>query len=121
MTTKPTYQIISVIDYASLEYDPNELEPIPDGMEQSPAILRIFQILDAHLKSIYPREGVFVDSHTTVCYNPDNLNNRVLPDLYFAFDVDPQAIRRRKLYSALGGRKASGFCPGNWLGKHFSE
>ena len=39
-----------------------------------------------------------VDSHTTVCYNPDNLNNRVLPDLYFAFDVDPQAIRRRKLY-----------------------
>ena len=38
MTTKPTYQIISVIDYASLEYDPNELEPIPDGMEQSPAI-----------------------------------------------------------------------------------
>ena len=29
MTTKPTYQIISVIDYASLEYDPNELEPIP--------------------------------------------------------------------------------------------
>ena len=98
MTTKPTYQIISVIDYASLEYDPNELEPLPDGMEQSPAILRIFQILDAHLKTVYPREGVFVDSHTTVCYNPDNLNNRVLPDLYFAFDVDPQAIRRRKLY-----------------------
>ena len=98
MTTKPTYQILSVIDYASLDFDPNEPEPLPEGMEQNPTILRIINILDAHLKSLYLPEEVFIDTNTPVCYNRDNLNDRVMPDIYIAFDVDAPAIRQRKLY-----------------------
>ena len=98
MTTKPTYQILSVIDYDSLDFDPNEPEPLPEGMEQNPAILRFINIIDAHLKSLYPPEEVFIDTNTPVCYNRDNLNDRVMPDVYIAFNVDAQAIRQRKLY-----------------------
>ena len=98
MTTKPTYQILSVIDYASLDFDPNECEPLPEGMEQNPAILRIINIIDAHLKSLYSPEEVFIDTNTPVCFNRDNLNDRVMPDVYIAFNVDAQAIRQRKLY-----------------------
>ena len=98
MTTKPTYQILSVIDYDSLDFDPNECEPLPEGMEQNPAILRIINIIDAHLKSLYSPEEVFIDTNTPVCFNRDNLNDRVMPDVYIAFNVDAQAIRQRKLY-----------------------
>ena len=98
MTTKPTYQILSVIDYASLDFDPNESEPLPEGMEQNPTILRFINIIDAHLKSLYSPEEVFIDTNTPVCYNRDNLNDRVMPDVYIAFNVDAQAIRQRKLY-----------------------
>ena len=98
MTTKPTYQIISVIDYDSLDFDPNECEPLPEGMEQNPAILRIINIIEAHLKSRYLLEEVFIDTNTPVCYNRDNLNDWVMPDVYIAFDVDAPAIRQRKLY-----------------------
>ena len=98
MTTKPTYQILSVIDYASLDFDPNESEPLPEAMEQNPTILRIINIIDAHLKSRYLPEEVFIDTNTPVCYNRDNLNDRVMPDIYIAFDVDSPAIRQRKLY-----------------------
>ncbi len=98
MRIKPTYKVISDIDYHKLEYDPNELEPLPEGMEQNHVIFRIFQIIEAHVKRLYSSENVFVDSNTTLCYDPGNLNRRVLPDLYFAFDVDSAAIRRRKLY-----------------------
>ena len=98
MTTKPTYQILSVIDYANLDFDPNEPEPLPEAMEQNPTILRIINILDAHLKSQYPPGEVFIDTNTPVCYNRDNLNDRVMPDVYIAFDVDAPAIRERKLY-----------------------
>ncbi len=81
MTTKPTYQIITEIDYDSLEFDPNECEPLPEGMEQNPIILRIIQMVETHLNTLYPPESVFIDTNTPICYNPANLNNRAAPDL----------------------------------------
>ena len=40
-TGRLTYQYITDIDYASLDYDPDEPEPLPDAMEQD-HILRDF-------------------------------------------------------------------------------
>ena len=98
MTTKPTYTIVSDIDYSKLDFDPHEKEPLPEAMEQNPVILRIIQLAEAHLKNIYPPETVFIDTDSNVCYDPDNLNTRVQPDVYIALDVDAAAIRQRRLY-----------------------
>ena len=35
---------------------------------------------------------------TNICYDPRNLNVRIVPDVYVAFGVDAEAIRPRKLY-----------------------
>ena len=86
MVTKPTVRVqpdrrYPVVDPASL---PDTLEPLPDGMYQNPHFLDAVLILGAHFSS---RPDVFVDGNTIVCYNPDNLNDRVLPDCYVAFGV----------------------------------
>ena len=98
MTTKLTYTILGDIDYASLEFDPDEQEELPDAMFQDPIIARIRSIIVGHVERLYSPESVLHSSNTPLCYNPANLNNRVLPDLYLAFEVDAMAIRRRKLY-----------------------
>ena len=98
MTIKPPYAILSDIDYDSLDFNPDEFDELPDAMFQDPIIARIRSIVVGHVERLYPPETVLHSSNTSVCYNPANLNNRVLPDLYLAFDVDALAIRRRKLY-----------------------
>ena len=98
MTIKPTYTILSDIDYDSLDFNPDEFDELPDAMFQDPIIARIRSIVVGHVERLYPPETVLHSSNTSVCYNPANLNNRVLPDLYLAFDVDALSIRRRKLY-----------------------
>ena len=101
MATKPTYHVyrdITVIDYDKLDFDPNEPEPLPDAMEQNPAIFKILHVIDAHLKSLHLPESVFLDSNTNLCYDPADPNRRILPDLYFAVGVDAEAIRRKRMY-----------------------
>ena len=100
MTTKPvhTYTIKSHIDYSSLEYDPDDPEPVPDGMFQYPIFGQIFYILEYHFESLGRQEYIFRNSNTFICYDPNNLNVRVAPDFYLAFDVDARAIMERKLY-----------------------
>ena len=86
------------IDYASLSFNPDEPEPLPEAMYQYPILLEILPILGAHLNRLYSREGVFHGSNTFICYDPDNLNVRVGPDFYFASGVDAPAIEGTKLY-----------------------
>ena len=86
------------IDYASLSFNPDEPEPLPEAMYQYPILLEILPILGAHLNRIYDQEGVFHGSNTFICYDPDNLNVRVGPDFYFASGVDAPAIEGTKLY-----------------------
>ena len=86
------------IDYASLSFNPDEPEPLPEAMYQYPILLEILPILGVHLNRLYSREGVFHGSNTFICYDPDNLNVRVGPDFYFAFGVDAPAIEGTKLY-----------------------
>ena len=70
-------------------------EPMPDGMQQNPHILYVMQILADVLTD---RLDTFADTNTIVYYDPTNRNRRLQPDVYVAFDVDADAIRRRNGY-----------------------
>ena len=68
---------------------PGEREEVIDGMFQNPNILDAATILEARYRD---DPTVFVDAGTVICYNPENLNDRVFPDCYVAFDVPAGAI-----------------------------
>ena len=86
------------IDYASLSFNPDEPDPLPEAMYQYPILEEILPILGAHLNRLHSREEVFRSSNTFICYDPNNLNVRVGPDFYFASGVDAPAIEGTKLY-----------------------
>ena len=86
------------IDYASLDYNPDEPEPMPDAMEQEFVVQEILGIMHSRFTGFKTRPDVFLSSNTILCYDPSNLNVRRQPDIYLAFGVDQAAIRRRKLY-----------------------
>ena len=86
------------IDYASLEFDPNEIDPPPDSMEQNLELVEVLNLLFARCTDFGRRPDVFLDRETNICYDPSNLNVRAAPDVYIAFGVDAAAIRPRKLY-----------------------
>ena len=97
-TTMLPYHEQGVIDYARLDYDPNEPVLKPDAMEQNLQLQEIFGLLRAHVTDFNRRPDVFLDANTIICYDRRDLNVRVSPDVYLAFGVDAQAIRPRKLY-----------------------
>ena len=86
------------IDYASLEYDADETEVPPDHMEQNLQIHEVMGHLFAHFTDFHRRPDVFIDTDTNICYDPNNLNVRIAPDVYLAFGVDSEAIRSRQIY-----------------------
>ena len=86
------------IDYARLDFDPDERELPPDAMEQELAVQEMLGLLAGHFTDFGERPDVFLSSNTILCYDPDNLNIRVAPDVYLAFGVEARAIRPRKLY-----------------------
>ena len=104
MTTKATiftmlpYRRQGEIDYASLDFNPDEKELPSDHMEQNREIVAVLNLLCARFTDFGRRPDVFLDFETNICYDPGNLNVRVAPDVYLAFGVDAEAIRPRKLY-----------------------
>ena len=86
------------IDSASLDYNPDEPEPMPDAMEQEPVIQEILGIMGSRFTDFGNRPDVFLSSKTILCYDPSNLNVRRQPDIYLSFGVDQAAIRRRRIY-----------------------
>ncbi len=86
------------IDYARLDYNPDEPVRKPDAMEQNPQLFAIYQLLAAHFTDFHRRPDVFLDANTILCYDPDDLNVRISPDVYLVFGVEARAIRPRKLY-----------------------
>ncbi len=104
MTTKPVkfkvlpYRHQGEIDYAALDFNPDEKELPPDHMEQSREIHEVIGVLMAWFTDFWHRHDVFLDTDTNICYDRSNLNARVAPDVYIAFGVDAEAIRPRKLY-----------------------
>ncbi|MDE2786013.1 MAG: Uma2 family endonuclease [Chloroflexota bacterium] len=86
------------IDYASLEFDPNEKNVTLDAMEQNLELAEILGLFRARFTDFNQRPDVFLDNETFICYDPSNLNVRIAPDVYLAFGVDAAAIRPRKIY-----------------------
>ena len=86
------------IDYASLDCNPDDPEPMPDAMEQEFVVQEILGIMHSRFTDFKTRPDVFLSSNTILCYDPANLNVRRQPDIYLAFGVDQAAIRRRRLY-----------------------
>ena len=86
------------IDYACLDYNPDEPEPMPDAMEQEPVIREILGLLGSRFTDFGNRPDVFLSSNTILCYDPTNLNVRRQPDIYLSMGVDQAAIRRRRIY-----------------------
>ena len=102
MTTKQSYKMLPYqlggeIDFAALDFDPFEPEPLPDAMIQNPYLFDFIPILAGCYDS-NSRPDVFLDSNTFICYDRSSLNVRVGPDFYIAFGVDSRAIRQRALY-----------------------
>ena len=106
------------IDYAALEYNPDEPEPVPEAPEQEPIVREIFNILASRFADFWQRPDVFISSNTILCYDPSNLNVRRQPDIYLAFGVDQSAIRRRKLYLPWEAGKPPDLASGGGLRKH---
>ena len=107
MTTKSALQnregrLYPVVDPASLP----SLQPLPDAMQQENHFLDTVSTLRAHFSS---DPSVLVSGNTIVCYDPDNLNRRVLPDCYITFEVDPIAIREQNGYLIWQVGKAPDF------------
>ncbi len=100
-TTAPPYPYPEdgVIDYDRLDFDPFELEPLPESMEQNPIIVEMVYTLVARFASFEWRGEVFIDHNSDICYDRRNLNVRIRPDVFLAFDV-PEGldIHARSLY-----------------------
>ncbi len=97
-TTMLPYREQGTIDYARLDFDPDEPVRKPDAMEQNLPLHEIHGLLASRFTDFQRRPDVFLDANTILCYDPADLNVRVSPDVYLAFGVDAQAIRQRKLY-----------------------
>ena len=97
-TTMRPYHRQGEIDYARLDYNPDEPVLKPDAMQQNPPLHEILGLLASRFTAFQRRPDVFLEANTILCYDPDDLNVRVSPDVYLAFGVDAHAIRQRKLY-----------------------
>ena len=70
---------------------------LPDDlMQQNPDIHYALAIL--YDLAVGDRNDVFIDTNSIIYYDPADRNRRVQPDVYIAFDVDADAIRRRNGY-----------------------
>ena len=108
MTTKsiPSGAMTNALPIIDPRDLPDELNQVPDGMFQNPNILDAVTILKARYKD---DPTVFVDGGTNICYNPDNLNDRIFPDCYVAFDVEAGAIFAQNGYLTWQVGKAPDF------------
>ena len=68
--TMLAYRELDTIDYARLDFDPNEPVLKPDAMEQSIPLHEIFGLLASRFTDFQRRPDVFLDSNTIICYDP---------------------------------------------------
>ena len=97
-TTMRPYRQRGEIDYARLDYNPDEPVLKPEAMEQEQPMQEFLGLLASRFTDFGQRPDTFLSSNTILCYAPRDLNVRVSPDVYLAFGVDAHAIRQRKLY-----------------------
>ena len=77
---------------AALDWD---RQTLPDAMQQEQPLHDLASAVHFLVTDEGRNPDVFVSSNTILCYDPTNLNRRLMPDLYVAFGVDERAIRER--------------------------
>ena len=70
------------------------VEP-PDWMQQEIPLTGLVATIRDALHRREPDGTLLISSNTFLCYDPENLNRRLLPDLYIALGVEETAVRDR--------------------------
>ena len=86
------------IDYASLDFNPDEPHRPEDAMLQDKQIGELWAILHGLFTDFFTRKDTLVTMGAIICYDPSNLNVHVSPDICVAFGVDEDAIVNRRIY-----------------------
>ena len=94
----PPYRKGGEIDYESLDFNPDEPPKPEDAMLQDDQIGEIRMLLHERLTDFYARKDTLVTGAAIICYDPDDLNVHVSPDICVAFGVDRDAIANRRIY-----------------------
>ena len=92
--TSIPYRRMPVYDAQIAALDWERVFP-PDHMQQEEPLLNLVSAIRDIVTERGARRDVFVSTGTFLCYDPDDLNRRLAPDLYIAFGVDKDAIRSR--------------------------
>ena len=106
------------IDYANLEFDPNEKNVTPDAMEQNLELAEILGLFRARFTDFNQRPDVFLDNETFICYDPSNLNVRAAPDILSGLWCGRRGDSTTQNLPALGGGKAARLGYGNCVRKY---
>ena len=86
------------IDYESLDFNPDEPHLPEDAMLQDDQVGEIRSLFHALFTDFYARKDTLVKSGAIICYDPNNLNVHISPDICLAFGVDADAIANRRIY-----------------------
>ena len=79
-TTMRPYRQRGEIDYARLDYNPDEPVLKPEAMEQEQPMQELLGLLASRFTDFGQRPDTFLSSNTIICYDPRDLNVRVSPD-----------------------------------------
>ena len=94
----PPYRKGGEIDYESLDFNPDEPHGPEDAMLQNDEIIEIHALFHALFTEFFARKDTLVTGAAIICYDPDDLNVHVSPDICVAFGVDRDAIANRRIY-----------------------
>ena len=92
------YRIGGEIDYESLDFNPGEPHLPEDAMLQDNQVAEVRALFHALFTDFYARKDTLVTTAAIICYDPNDLNVHVSPDICLAFGVDADAIANRRIY-----------------------
>ena len=94
----PPYRKGGEIDYESLDFNPDEFHRPDDFLLEELQILELLTLFHARFTDSYARKDTLVTSAAIICYDPNDLNVHIAPDICLAFGVDRDAIANRRIY-----------------------
>ena len=94
----PPYRKGGEIDYESLDFIPDEFHKLDDAIQEERQILELHTLFRARFTGSYALKDTLVTSAAIICYDPNDLNVHIAPDICLAFGVDRDAIVNRRIY-----------------------
>ena len=94
----PPYRKGGEIDYESLDFDPYKFHMPEDAIQEELQILELWALFHMLFTDFFARKDTLVTSVAIICYDPNDLNVHIAPDICLAFGVDKDAIANRRIY-----------------------